>query len=486
MKKKYNFNPVKTIFLIVAFQCVIFNLSFAQPFITTWNTSNVGINDKSIKIRTHPNETYNYDVDWDNDGIFDQFGITGDMTHTYNSPGIYTIAIQGDFPRIFFDGSWGSMYKIISVEQWGNIVWTSMESAFEGCNNLQINAADSPNLSMVTDMSQMFYNASHFNSDSSINNWNVSNVTNMSQMFAQAYRFNQDIGSWNVGNLINMSKMFYLADSFNCYIGGWNVSNVTNMEGTFWGTESFNQKIDNWDVSSVTNMSEMFSYTKSFNQGIGNWNVGNVTNMHRMFRGAGSFNQDIGNWDISNVTDMNTMFWAAFDFNQNIGNWNIANVTDMHGMLDYSGFKIVNYDSTLIGWESQGGINKNLGAKDLRYCHADSVRSRLISTYGWSISGDNYNCFNVNSENKLQFNAFEIYPNPTQGQLNIDIEFDKPLNDIWIEIVNVQGQVFKRLHFDENQTRIQEQLDLTGLMNGNYYLVLHHHQNTTVKMITLN
>ena len=30
-----------------------------------------------IEISTFPGETYNYDVDWDNDGVFDEFWFTG-------------------------------------------------------------------------------------------------------------------------------------------------------------------------------------------------------------------------------------------------------------------------------------------------------------------------------------------------------------------------------------------------------------------------
>ena len=46
----------------------------------------------------------------------------------------------------------------------------------------------------------------HFNDD--ISNWNVSSVTNMSYMFYQAELFNQPLDSWNVSSVINMECMF--------------------------------------------------------------------------------------------------------------------------------------------------------------------------------------------------------------------------------------------------------------------------------------
>ena len=46
--------------------------------------------------------------------------------------------------------------KFLEVMQWGNIAWVSMEKAFYGATNLQITAIDYPDLSNVTNMSEMF------------------------------------------------------------------------------------------------------------------------------------------------------------------------------------------------------------------------------------------------------------------------------------------------------------------------------------------
>ncbi|MFK7900366.1 MAG: hypothetical protein AB8B61_06380, partial [Cyclobacteriaceae bacterium] len=117
------------------------HLSISQPFITTWKTDNPGISGPTeITIPTVSSESYNYDVDWDNDGVFDEFGITGDVTHDFGSAGTYTIRIQGNFPRIYFfrgpSDPQKDQEKILDISQWGNISWTSMSSAFSGCSNL--------------------------------------------------------------------------------------------------------------------------------------------------------------------------------------------------------------------------------------------------------------------------------------------------------------------------------------------------------------
>ena len=323
------------------------------PFITTWRTT---VANETITIPT-TGGGYNYVVDW-GDGVT-AINQIGDATHAYTVPGIYTVSITGDFPRIFFDDA-GDKEKILTIEQWGNNTWTSMSQAFEGCTNLQGNFTDVPDLSLVDNMSAMFSdcaiyntamnnwdvsnvtnmaalfaNATIFNSD--ISNWDVSNVTSMSSMFNGARAFNQDISNWQTGNVITMQRMFFNLEAFpgvfNNDIGAWNVSNVTDMSGMFQGQELFNQDIGNWNVATVTNMERMFSFTRSFNQDIGFWNVSNVTTMEHMFSGDWAFNQDLNIWDVSMVTNMESMFTGAIGFNSPIGNWNVSNVITMEEMF---------------------------------------------------------------------------------------------------------------------------------------------------------
>ena len=142
---------------IIAFCLAALMVQAQDPFITTWRTDTTGhSNSTSIHIPTyHFGATYNYDVDWDNDGIYEQTGITDSITHDFGAPGIYTIRIKGDFPRIQFNNAWDKL-KILSIDQWGDIAWTSMDNAFYGCTQLTYAATDVPDLSNVTDLGGMF------------------------------------------------------------------------------------------------------------------------------------------------------------------------------------------------------------------------------------------------------------------------------------------------------------------------------------------
>ena len=198
------------------------------PFITTWVTTTAN---EAITIPTAPGETYNYDIDWNNDGVWDVIGATGNESHTYDEEGGHTIRIKGVFPRIYFHNDIevpGQKDKIQSVDQWGDIQWNSMDSAFSGCSILRIYATDAPDLSNITSMLHMFSRTSSMNA-ASLNDWDVSNVTNMSYMFLNATAFNQPLSNWEVSEVTNMSYMFSEAETFNQSLASWDISNVTNM-----------------------------------------------------------------------------------------------------------------------------------------------------------------------------------------------------------------------------------------------------------------
>ncbi|HKL02173.1 MAG TPA: BspA family leucine-rich repeat surface protein, partial [Cryomorphaceae bacterium] len=257
-----------------------FLLSFAahsqNEFITTWQVSG---SDLTIQIPTDQFDfTYDYTVDFGDGTVLNNQ--TENASHTYASAGTYTVLISGTFPKFNGSGLFDNE-ELITVEQWGDNQWASMEGAFEDCFNLTINASDSPDLSNVTDMSFMFASADLVN-PTTISNWDVSNVTKMEGVFANA-------------------------DSFNQPLDNWDVSNVTHMENMFFGTNAFNQPLNDWDVSSVTSMFRMFANSLAFNQPLTNWNVSNVTDMGEMFKQS-NFNQPLGDWNTSSVTTMREMF----------------------------------------------------------------------------------------------------------------------------------------------------------------------------------
>ena len=109
-----------------------------------------------------------------------------------------------------------------------------------------------------------------------IEHWDVSCVTDMDYLFWDAAGFNADISKWQTGNVVTMQGMFEGATSFNAFIGGWNTASVTTMRGMFREAKAFDQPIGGWDTSSVTDMTYMFYVATSFDQPIGNWNTSSL------------------------------------------------------------------------------------------------------------------------------------------------------------------------------------------------------------------
>jgi surface protein len=313
----------------------------ATPFVTTWKSDNPGWLPNQIIIPTNAaSGQYNYDVYWERVGSPAINGTviwqTGDATITFPSPGTYRVSITGTFPHMYIYYNPGMREKLLTVESWGSNQWKSMASMFYGAPNMTMPASDTPDLSLVTDMSFMFSDTVAFNQN--ISGWNTSSVTDMRWMFRWASGFNQNISGWNTSSVTRMDGMFYWATNFNQPIGSWNTSSVTMMDNMFSSATNFNQPIGSWNTSSVTFMEWMFLWATNFNQPIGSWNTSSVTRMAGMFYGATSFNQPIGTWNTSSVTDMNSMFAGALGFNQPIGLWNTAKVKNMAIMFYSSNF----------------------------------------------------------------------------------------------------------------------------------------------------
>ena len=207
-------------------------------FVTTWATSTGG---ETIRIPT-TGDGYHYYVSWVEEAAGTGAGgtpvvgaagpFTGDAVIALAKAGTYEVRISGQFPRIYFNNNEDRL-KIRSIEQWGDIAWSSMAYAFYGAANLVYKATDNPNLS---------------------------NVRDLTGMWREAVLFDGDLSGWNVSNAESTAEMFYGAAAFRGHgLAGWNVSRVTNMAGMFQQATSFDQNLGSWDVRNVTAMENLFS-----------------------------------------------------------------------------------------------------------------------------------------------------------------------------------------------------------------------------------
>lgn len=353
-------------------------------------TDNPGTsNNQSFTIPT-TGAGYNYTVDingndnWsDTIGAFDESTLrTGNTTIDFGSPGTYTIAICGDFPRIFFNNS-GDKDKLLDITQWGDNPWTSMDRAFNGAANMDVTATDIPDLSGVTNMNSMFDSASSLVGNPSFNDWDTSSVTHMRMVFNNAAVFNQPIGGWNTANVTDMEKMFAGFDASGMVINGLDITGVVSAVPM-----AFNQDISGWDTGNVTNMADMFSTDVGSHVDFLNLLYGSIGySVDVVVVGnpvRHSFNQSLANWDMSSI-DPDPLGYSGFGIT----------ITGASGMFSHSSMSTDNYDATLTGWVDQSlqsGVV--LGAHSLTYCNSDQARQAILDQ-DWTIEGDALDCTNA-------------------------------------------------------------------------------------------
>ena len=398
--------------------------SAPKRFQSTWDTTQAGSANDTVVLPLQSAGSYDFYIDW-GDGKENRDNITvynqAEVTHQYDTTGIYTIKVVGGITGWQFNNG-GDDDKITEISKWGPLRFVSNDTnLFYGCSNLDVVATDSLTLggafngqsmfnsclnlgsegnmsswdtSSVTNMANMFYNCTSFNQD--VGNWDVSNVIDMNHMFRNCIYFNQDLSNWNVSNLQNARSLFARCPSFNNGgspdISGWNMGNVTDMRYVFFNAADFNQPIGTWDTSQVNTMQYMFHLfgdvgkDGSFNQDIGNWNVAKVTDMSYMFSTANVNNAHVFNnggspsisgWNTSLVKNMYQMFYNNTYFNQPIGAWNTSSLTNIQQMLSNADA----FDQDLSNWVVTGvnnATNFMANASGLSTTNYDSTLS------GWS------------------------------------------------------------------------------------------------------
>ena len=414
-------------FLVMGSGCLIADIPDPRPFVISVKTNNPGTStDLQFTIQTNDTDySYDYDVDCENDGDYEFTHQIGNVLCEYNKAGIKIIKIRGTFPTIYLNDS-GDKDKLLDVLQWGDIVWRSMQYAFEGASNLTISASDNPNLTQVQSMRYMFGNDTSLTFDYSINDWDVSHVTDMYALFARADNFNSDISDWNVSSVSRMDSMFSSADAFNQPLGNWDVSQVTSMNSMFYYAKAFNQDIGEWNVSNVRDMGFMFNGAKAFNKPLGKWDVSHVNapnGMWYMFAKTDAFNQDIGDWDVSQVKKMSAMFWQASAFNQDISGWDVSSVSSMSWMFkEAHAVSVSHYDGMLRRWNAlnlQNDVTLDAG-ENTYFCQNEDDKLDIELTYGWDISDAGGNCaFYIVTPDEVTIKSGETYV------LDVDANIDE-------------------------------------------------------------
>ena len=426
-------------------------------------------------------------VDWgDNSSQI----LTANTTHSYASSGsdqTYPVKIF-DSPSgskfTGFNSSWSATSGgyIDDIAQWGEIEWQN-NSWFANTSKSTITATDTPNLSQVTSLQQMFSSNginSTFSGGSAISNWDVSTITNMSSMFWKvgSANFTQNLSNWDVSNVTTLQRFNYTYPEYLSYNQNWvadwgnKTSNVEDFSYFMYGGKNnsiaVNSNMGNYNTSSATNMTYMFfnnggdianCKTKIVNAGQADeyiaWDVKKVENFSYMFAGGfGRFvstefpdnwyisgdSQDInmqnmfgwfyGSGSLNNITDLNsfatkTISAGTSPYGTQYTAWNMSNTTNLIGFTQ-------NNNANQLNW------NINTWQISNKLTRFDSLLNTRSTNINWTYTLDqdlgHWDISNVTNATNSWFNNYTANPIPAGfsvnfSRANLDSMYD--ITDGW-------------------------------------------------------
>jgi surface protein len=208
------------------------------------------------------------DIYWGDTNTTNVGSTANTYTHTYGADNTYTISISGSFTGYGWEANVptaANVKCITGVTSWGDYGITSLSGAFRDHVNFN-NIPDTEPLN-VTNMSNMFYNATAFNQD--ISNWAVNNVTDFTDMFSgigglSTRHYDALLTSWQndvlTGKTISVNNSKYSfgtsADVARTYIDddlAWTITDGGSINpNAVWNSGgSANTFTDegNWDIS---------------------------------------------------------------------------------------------------------------------------------------------------------------------------------------------------------------------------------------------
>lgn len=146
-------------------------------FETTWHIWAPGYGDGSNILKFNIIANAWARIDWGDATPIEMLPLTWVVAHTYGVSGDYTVKMSGitAFYRTD-DWGWDNQYhgKLLSVDDWGGIAWTSMNGMFAYADHITSLPIGLPNTTSVTDMVSLFSNALLFDQD--ISSWCVISI----------------------------------------------------------------------------------------------------------------------------------------------------------------------------------------------------------------------------------------------------------------------------------------------------------------------
>ncbi len=334
-KIKKNFVPINIIknYVLDAYEHL-------NPFISTWdtrNTSGGSSNSSQIKLPLYNGGDYDFIVDW-GDSTIDIITVynQAEITHTYDSEGIYEIQIKGICKGWKFENL-GDKLKITDISRWGCLNIGIEGRNFNGCNNLTVSAIDSLVLTESTSLEYAFESCQAL---TALNISNTEYITSLAYAFYSCYDLSTiNLSEWDVNNCTNFSNAFRSCRSLSSLnLSSWDVSNGNSFSYIFYGCTGLTSiNISGWDFAAAIELRSFFDGCTALTSiNLDNIDISAIERFPRFFGRCYSLTSlDLSGWDVSHVTNFDSMFIDCSDLVElDLTGWDVSSGTNLLKMFE--------------------------------------------------------------------------------------------------------------------------------------------------------
>jgi surface protein len=464
-----------------------------NAFITTWDLS-IGGNATELKIgtTTSGNVSYTWAVIPSGTSGSGTFTTTGNQTQTISGlPSGKTIRLTinpTNFQTIRMNNGNGGTTpaRLTGVQQWGSTAWTSFQHAFFGCTNLNITATGKPNLANVKNMQDMFQSCYKLSTVPNIGSWDVSEVTNMTSLFFNARMFNENISGWNTGKVFAMQNILTNAYVFNQNLSNWNVSLVNSngigLAGNAMSCDNYTATLIGWNASGATGKKLQASGLKY---------APSLAERASLVSKSWTITGDAGTGSCSAPTVPNQQSpFTIIDFGGFTKNdivnleWIVTDENDLSRYDVYSSTDGINFSLC-------GSVTATMAERGLKTYQFQDLSNKAALVYyrmkaiNNDETGEWSSTVAINTNKSVVNKPLKVYPNPATDFINL--EFDGiDASNFNVLVMDMSGKVVYKL--DGVQTAInQYTLALNGIESGMYIVQLSDKLgNTTINRFSIN
>lgn len=387
--------------------------------IDTTQSGTTASNQFSLPLRT--GYDYNFTIDW-GDGSTNVITDNVQLTHTYASSGNYTVQIvenvTSGFPTMYFHGV-GDRAKVMELANWGDVTWTTMRSAFQGCVNMEITATD--HATANTGLADSVYAA--FTDCSSMTTFPLID-TSSATSFRLAWSGCSSLTSFpliDTSNASSFQQTWRNCSSLTSFPVIDTSGSPTNFNEAWSGCSNLTT-FPNIDISNGTNLGRAWKNCSSLST-FPALDFSNANRIDEAWSGCSSL-ISFPLVDLSNVSNFlsawsNCMGLNGYDF----PSISMTNMTDGDSTFSSVTLSTNSYSSLLVNLAANNS-NANIifdGGNSKYDLSAVAARETLVNN-GWSITDGGFE-----SSGNILPDAFALVVDTTQSGTSSNVQFTLPL-----------------------------------------------------------